>query len=342
MVQTRRSVRVIYTGGTIGMVHMPGGLAPSPDLPALISAAIAIDGRPVPEFSFARPLTPIDSAEATPADWYRIAVATRAALEEADGVVILHGTDTLAYTAAALSLQLGDLARAVVVTGSQIPFGEDGSDALDNVIDALALAADPQLQTVAVVFGGRALAGCRVTKQSSRAFEAFASPNAPDLATRDRDGVFHVHPPAPADRTIPELAPVEAVSGRVLSLRITPGLPATVFRALVALHPAAILLECYGLGTAPTADGSLAAAVARATAAGIVVAVVSQCAHGGVALGTYAAGAPLVTAGALSAGDMCFEMAFVKLTHLAALGLAPAAIAAAFRRNLVGEMATPD
>ncbi len=337
MVQTRRTVQVIYTGGTIGMVRTPAGFVPSPDLPGLIAEAIATDGRPVPEFTFARPFPPIDSAEAMPGDWYRIALAARAALEEADGVVILHGTDTMAYAAAALSLQLGDLARAIVLTGSQIPFGEEGSDALDNMIDAVTLAADPDLTCVAVAFGGRVLLGCRVTKQSSRAFEAFASPNSPDLATRDRDGRFHIHAQPVPDRSAPELAPVEASPGLTLTLRVTPGLPATAFRALSDLHPAALLLECYGLGTAPTADGRLAAAVARATSAGIVVAVVSQCAHGGVALGTYAAGAPLIAAGAISAGDMSFEMAFVKLTHLAALGLPPAAIAAAFQRDLVGE-----
>ncbi|MGH2340431.1 asparaginase [Segnochrobactraceae bacterium EtOH-i3] len=340
MTEARR-VRVIYAGGTIGMVPGPDGFVPAPDLPARISAAVAAAGRATPPFSFSGSLTPIDSAEAVPADWFRIAEAVRAALAEAEGVVVLHGTDTLAHAAASLTLQLGRPGGSVVVTGAQIPFGIDGSDALANVLDALDAAADPRLDGVSVAFGGLLLSGARVTKRSSRAFDAFASPNAPVLGHRGADGRLEIQPPPLHPRTAPELRPVAAPPGRVLSLRITPGLPAAAFSALASLQPAAILVECYGLGTAPTADGTLTDAIARATEAGIVVALVSQCAHGGVSLGTYAAGAPLVTAGALSAGDMSFEMAFVKLTHLAALGLAPDAIGRAFTANLAGER-TPD
>lgn len=337
MASRARTVRVIYAGGTIGMVPTAAGFAPSPDLPALITAAVAASGRPVPDFAFSGALDPIDSAEAVPADWTRIAHAVRAALREADGVVVLHGTDTMAHAAAALTLQLGDPGGAVVLTGAQIPFGMTDSDALDNVLDALVAAADPALDRVAVAFGGLLLSGARVTKRSSRAFDAFATPNAALLGSRTADGRMAVHPLAPLDRSAPELVPVAPEPGRVLTLRITPGLPAAAFTALAGLKPGAILLECYGLGTAPTADGRLAAAIRQATDDGLVVAIVSQCPHGGVTLGTYAAGAPLVAAGAISAGDMSFEMAFVKLTHLLALGLDRPSVCAAFLRDLAGE-----
>lgn len=339
MASRARTVRVIYAGGTIGMVPTAAGFVPSPDLPALITAAVAASGRPVPAFSFSGALDPIDSAEAIPADWARIAHAVLAALRAADGVVVLHGTDTMAHAAAALTLQLGAPGRAVVLTGAQIPFGIAGSDALDNVIDALVAAADPALDRVAVSFGGHLLSGARVTKRSSRAFDAFATPNTPALGGRDATGRMGLHPLLPLDRSAPELRTVTAPAGRVLTLRITPGLPATVLDALAGLRPGAILLECYGLGTAPTADGRLAEAIRRAVGAGIVVAIVSQCPHGGVTLGTYAAGAPLVAAGAISGGDMSFEMAFVKLTHLLALGLDPEAVRGAFLRDLAGERA---
>lgn len=352
-----RRVAVIYAGGTIGMVPSADGLVPDRSLPQRLRATLA--GREdLPSFDFVGDFAPIDSAEARPSDWSAMA-GVIAGLGDWDGVVVLHGTDTLAFTASALSFLLpdGGAPRRVVVTGSQLPLGVAGSDAGANVADSL-LAAALGPQEVMVAFHGRLLRGNRTVKRSSRDLDAFASPNAPPiLAVVSAEALARLPPPVlpyPVEGDVrdPPGAYTMQVTfdwtlprcrdGAVATLRLVPGFDPGLVPLVLADRgdgrPGALLVECYASGTAPTADGRLAAALAEATAEGIVVAAVSQAGHGGVALGTYAAGSALARAGVISGGDMTFECAFAKLHVLLARGMRPDAVRDHFARPLRGEM----
>jgi L-asparaginase len=330
-----RRICVIYTGGTIGMGRTAHGFAPLPALGDKLRQALV----QVPAFDVVEYAHLIDSSNATPVDWQMIArdIALRRA--EYDGFVVLHGTDTMAYSASALSFMLRGITVPVVLTGSQIPFGEPNSDALANVRDALRFAATPTLAGVGLAFAGQLYRGCRARKVDSRAMAAFNSPELAPLAHIDAAGDVVV---SAGEEGLPgkesfELADYEA--GRVLSFRFAPGMPLAALEALLALKPRALLLEAYGLGNAPDAIAGLAALLAQATSAGVVIAVLTQTGRGGVSLGDYAAGSWLLRAGTIPAGDMTFEAAFTKLHHLFAQGLSPDAVKAAFVTPLAGEMA---
>lgn len=328
---------VIYTGGTIGMGKTAEGFAPMPNLGDKLKGILAGTSG-LPSFELVEYPRLIDSSNATPADWQMIARDIAARRADYDGFVVLHGTDTMAYTASALSFMLAGIAVPVVITGSQIPFGEPDSDATDNVRDALRFAAIPELCGVGLAFAGKLYRGNRARKVDSRAMAAFNSPELPPLAHIDAAGavVVAIGEERLADAEAFELADYEA--GRVLSFRFAPGMPLAALEALLAVKPRGLLLEAYGLGNAPDSMAGLEAVLTRAAADGVVIAVLTQTDRGGVGLGEYAAGSWLLRAGAVPAGDMTFEAAFAKLHHLFAQGLSPEAVRAAFGRPLAGEM----
>lgn len=331
-----KSIALIYTGGTIGMTRTSNGYAPMADFPALLKDRLDRAGASLPQYvlhSFDRP---IDSANATPADWQAIAREIVARYDAHDGFVVLHGTDTMAFTAAALSFMLQGLRKPVILTGAQIPLEEARSDALQNVVGALQLAAAGELSEVAIHFGQRLLRGNRSTKLDAEALIAFGSPNWPMLADVGIDVRWNraalLAPTAQENFALPEYR------ARVFSYRFSPGQPLQALDALLACRPDALILECYGSGNAPERDPALGKMLARAHAAGVVLVACSQCLSGNVHIGAYAAGAGMATAGVVGAGDMRFEAVYAKLHHLFALGLAPDAVRAAMRRNLAGEL----
>lgn len=174
-------IHVTYTGGTIGMIDSPSGLVPGADLKGWLYSLIAgteLEGRV--SLTELEPL--IDSSNATPESWQAIIDDLRAHREEADSFVVLHGTDTMSYSSAALSYALVGFDRPVVFTGAQYPLGDVGSDAAGNVASALRAAASGRAKGVSLFFGHHLLAGNRVTKTSSWSFEGFASPSVPPLA----------------------------------------------------------------------------------------------------------------------------------------------------------------
>lgn len=174
-------IHVTYTGGTIGMIDSPSGLVPGADLKGWLYSLIAgteLEGRV--SLTELEPL--IDSSNATPESWQAIIDDLRAHREEADSFVVLHGTDTMSYSSAALSYALVGFDRPVVFTGAQYPLGDVGSDAAGNVAGALRAAASGRAKGVSLFFGHHLLAGNRVTKTSSWSFEGFASPSVPPLA----------------------------------------------------------------------------------------------------------------------------------------------------------------
>lgn len=313
------AILLIHTGGTIGMIATPEGFAPASGVIEgfLADHADASEGVEIRAFA---PL--IDSANATPADWDRIAREIATHYDAFDGFVVTHGTDTLAYTAGALCFALEGLGKPVIVTGAMLPLTVEGSDGGRNLLDALdaARSAEPG---VWVQFGGRLLHGARVRKSHSRAFDAFnADPS--EIPPRQPGAALRRHPIAPA---------------RIAVLAVAPGMEESLFEHAAQVCDG-LVLRCYGSGTAPDTAG-LRQALATAQARAIPVIAVSQCPEGGIALGTYAAGAVLRDHGVIDGRDMTVEAAFAKLNHALSFSPDRHAQQARLGRALCGEM-TPE
>ncbi|SDT15172.1 asparaginase [Pseudomonas oryzae] len=320
---------VLYTGGTIGMQMSADGLAPAAGFEARLRAAQAAHPeRPVPAWVFRELTPPLDSANMSQAHWLamRDAVAEAVERDGCDAVLLLHGTDTLAYSAAALSFLLLGLPVPVLLTGSMLPAGVDGSDAWDNLFGALAALAEGLAPGVHLYFHGRLLHGARASKIRSEAFDAFAE------VARPRHGEAAAALPA----TLSWSQPRRPVSLAVLPL--FPGVQAAQVQALLASGVEALLLECYGSGTGPADDAALIKALREAHARGVVLGAISQCAEGHIEFGVYAAGSQLAATGLVSGGGMTREAALAKLFALLGAGLGQAEVERWFAVDLCGEL----
>ncbi|MDV7141243.1 asparaginase [Tropicimonas sp. TH_r6] len=288
------AILLIHTGGTIGMERTKDGFAPRAGVVEDAVAALVAAGRTAGPVDIRRLDPLIDSAQATPHDWSRVARTIHAAHDEYDGFVVTHGTDTLAYTAAALCLSLPGLDRSVIVTGSMLPLTVPGNDGDANLFDALwaAAGAAPGVQ---VQFAGRLMHGARVRKSHSQAFDAFEA----------------VPTQAPPRLMAPAPGLIEVAEHKVGMLSVTPG-PCAELVAHAAEICDGLVLRCFGSGTAPDTP-ELRAALDRAFARKVPVVAVSQCPEGGMRLGTYAAGKVMRDTGVIDGRVMGPEMAFAKM-----------------------------
>ena len=306
---TAPRVWIAYVGGTIGMTESGSGYASKPGhLLSLMRAAPELARAGVPEFVVEEREPLLDSADFAPADWLRIArdIALRA--DEFDGFVVLHGTDTMAYTASALSFLLRGLDKPVIVTGSQIPLSETRSDGWDNLITSLVIAGRGDIPEVCLYFGRRLLRGNRAVKVDAAGFGAFDSPAFPALGQAGVEISIHrelVLPPACAAGEQLELP--SALDARLAVLRLFPGIALDFVEHVLRAPLEGIVLECYGAGTAATRDGTLAAALGRAVDRGVVAIAVSQCRR---------AGGSLARAGVGGGADLTTEAALTKLYAL--------------------------
>jgi L-asparaginase len=305
-------VAVISTGGTLAMAPSDG-----PDAPL----SVAFDARSleasVPDLkAIARlsavPLMQLDSGDLAPAQWVRIAeiVHEWVARDDVDGVVVVHGTDTMSYTASALAFLLGPLPKPVVLTGSQRPLIDVRTDARANLVDAV-LAATLKIPEVIVAFASHLLRGCRTVKSDAWSFDAFSSPSCPPLVELGVgvDVAGHV-------RHAQALGALDLrIDPRVLAVRVFPGIDASLLARAIELGGVhGLVLEAYGTGNLPHAEGSsLIPTIERASRAGVPVVVVSQCLRGRVELSRYEGGAAAARAGAIDGGDMTVEAALAKL-----------------------------
>lgn len=336
--QRRRRVYIAYTGGTIGMRRVDGHYAPAPGyLASLMAGLPELRDERAPEYVIHEYAELRDSATMGPQDWTAIAEDIAAHYAEFDGFVVLHGTDTMAYTAAALAFMLRGLARPVVLTGSQIPLCELRSDARENLITALLIAANQAIPEVCLAFGSRLLRGCRATKVNASGLAAFDSPNFPPLGqigidiSIDRRLVL----PAPAADTPLCVQPIDP-GVRIGALRLFPGISAEMVAGVLA-PLRGVVLEAYGAGNGPN-DPELLAVLAEASARGVVIVGCTQCLRGRVDLGAYATGAALARAGVVSGHDMTVEAALAKLFYLFSAGHSPAEARLLMGRDLRGEL----
>ncbi|WP_241489298.1 asparaginase domain-containing protein [Leucobacter celer] len=325
----RPTVLVFATGGTIGMHETDGGLAPDPDFPEVLERMVGgICGPLGIEARINHLLPAIDSANADAETAPRIAraISARVRTHRPRGVVILHGTDTLAYTAARLAFELAGIGSPVIVTGSQLAHGAPGSDAADNL--SLAIRASVRAAPgapVSIAFGGAILPAVRATKHDAVSLAAFRAERS---LTSGSSGV----PAPPAAQDSP------AAPARVLSFRFTPAVTAEDLRAAVGGRPDGLVLECYGSGNAPMARPGMLGTL-RELCAVLPVVAITQCATGGVDLARYAVGQELAAAGVIDGSDLTVEAATAKLGFLLDRGHRGEDLRVAMERNLVGERA---
>lgn len=339
-------ILVIYTGGTIGMQQQAHGLAPSGDFATRMATALnqlpLAQQQALPPYEVISYATLIDSSAATPLSWHQLARDVTNQLTAYAGFVIIHGTDTLSWTAASLAYQLQGLDRPVVVTGSMLPLETPGSDALGNLYGALQFAAKPALKEVAIYFAGQLLRGARAIKQHIEAPDAFASPNYPLLGERVGDD-FVYYPSRGLglqQRGAPrfELPDYRLVNqGEVVRIVLWPGISAWQLEAWLGdSRVKGALLQLWGAGNIPEEPGLLEV-LAKASGEGKLLAAISQCPQGSVQLGAYAAGHGLSDAGILAGDGMTPEAAFTKLIHVLAQPLSLADQRRRFLASLVGE-----
>lgn len=316
----KSAILVIYTGGTIGMKEDPtdGTLKPfdfsqiKDEVPELNKFDVRIDS-----YTF-NPL--IDSSDVEPALWVNLAELIHERYEDYDGFVILHGTDTMAYSASALSFMLEGLAKPVIFTGSQLPIGVPRTDGKENLIAAVEIASakkadgSARVPEVAIFFDSRLLRGNRSTKYSAEAFNAFASPNLPPLAQAGINIKYNtdiIRKPSAGNLKVQT-----HLDCRVSILKIHPGItPAVARHSLCAPEIRACILETYGSGNAISKDWFLDI-IKEADHLGKILLNVTQCKSGTVNMNLYATGATLKNAGVLSGEDITTEAALGKLFFL--------------------------
>lgn len=322
-------VMVLYTGGTIGMQASADGLAPASGFDLRMRAYL--DSQPelvVPAWRFREMAPLIDSANMTPDYWQRLreAVVEAVEVQGCDSVLILHGTDTLAYSAAAMSFQLLGLPARVVFTGSMLPAGVPDSDAWENLSGALLALGQGLAPGVHLYFHGELLAPTRCAKIRSYGRHPFA-------ALKRNGGAARAEAiPAGLDyRQARQLAKVGV-------LPLFPGIGAELLDGVLGSGIQALVLECFGSGTGPSDNPAFLASLKRAHERGIVVVAVTQCHEGGVELDIYEAGSRLRGVGVLSGGGMTREAAFGKLNALLGAGLETAEVRRLVELDLCGEL----
>lgn len=335
---TKRKVFIIYTGGTIGMQHTPQGYQPKPGLIAEQMALMPELNHPLmPEYAIKEYHDPIDSSNMAPQAWGTIANDIAANIQHYDAFIILHGTDTMAYTAAALSFMLENLSKPVILLGSQLPLVEIRNDARANLITALLIASQHAIPEVCIYFNDKLLRGNRARKLNTHSFAAFDSPNFPPLATVGIDININrdLWLKAP-DRTNLQVQVIHEKP--IVYLRLFPGIETMLFEKILALPLAGLIIETYGSGNAPDKDPAFLRCLKNATERGIIIVNCTQCICGGVDMEYYATGNNLLQAGVISAGDMTPEATIAKLYYLLSKNLSTAEIKEQMHVNLRGEL----
>lgn len=329
-------ILIINTGGTIGMTKSDRGYVPDQRefhrqlkvMPELQEGRICewdiIDMNPL-----------LDSSNMTVEDWNKIGELIAEKYDDYSGFVILHGTDTMAYTASALSFMLENLAKPVIITGSQIPICEVRSDGKDNIIAAMMIASSGKVNEVCIYFRGELLRGNRAIKYSADGFMAFKSPNAPLLAEA---GISINYNEA---MLLPK--PAEAFSFQKLAdvpigvIKVFPGIQFELFNNIMTESLKGVVIETFGAGNVPSSARSLLPIIEKAFANGTVVTVCTQCPQGTVLLGTYETSNALKKAGAVSGKDMTTEAAIAKMYYLFSKGYEAETVRRLMETNLRGE-----
>ena len=332
-----RKVLIINTGGTICMSKTEQGYAPDLEkfrenlrkMPELQTGEISkwdiLDMDPL-----------LDSSNMAVEDWNKIGEIISSNYSSYDGFVILHGTDTMAYTASALSFMLENLGKPVIITGSQIPICELRSDGKDNIIAAMIIASSGKVNEVCIYFRGELLRGNRAIKYSADGFMAFQSPNAPALAQAGISISYNEAVLLP--RPVGEFSFQKFENIPIGVIKVFPGIQFELFRNIMTESLRGVVLETFGSGNIPGSARSLLPIVEKGLRNGTVVTVCTQCPQGTVQLGAYETSNALKEAGAVSGKSMTTEAAIAKMFYLFSKGYDSTTICNLMETNLRGEI----
>ncbi len=308
---SRQRILMIATGGTIASTPEGAGLAPTATGRELARKVPLLDT--LCELDFVQPMN-IDSTNMRPRDWMRMASIIREAYAHYDGFVILHGTDTMAYTAAALSYLIQNSVKPIVLTGSQQPMASPFTDAKLNIYQSVLYACDETSHDVSVVFGGQVICGTRARKQRTMSFNAFVSMNFPPLAYVRNDRIVRAGGTAlTARRTTCGPDFFDALNERVLVLKLTPELRPSIFELLKRDYDA-VILETFGIGGIPAYDSSYREAIFDWVDSGRTLVITTQVPEEGLDLGVYEVGHAYANQSGILAGDDMTTEALVAKT----------------------------
>ena len=336
------SLLIIYTGGTIGMVHDPvtGSLVPidfryiSDHVPELRKF-----GYDLHSVSF-DPL--IDSSNIDPAVWVRMASVIEERYDEFDGFVVLHGTDTMAYSASALSFMLENLNKPVIFTGSQLPIGLLRTDGKENLITAIEIAAakengNPAVPEVCIYFDNKLSRGNRTTKMSAEHFDAFSSPNYPYLAEVGLHIRYNRNDIAPPQKGS-KLTVNKIFNTNVAILKLFPGITRNLVHSVINTKDLkGLIIETFGSGNAPTYDWFVEELLRFIKKGGIILNV-TQCHGGSVEMGLYETSRQMLSAGVVSGKDLTSEASVTKLMYLLGRYTSREEVIKGLNRSLAGEI----
>lgn len=332
-----KRILIINTGGTIGMVNTLEGYKPDREsFSNLLHNMELLKAESMPLWDLTELDELLDSSNITVAEWNKIGKVIADTYNNYDGFVVLHGTDTMAYTASALSFMLEHISKPVIITGSQIPLCEVRSDGWDNLITSLLIAASDIVHEVCIYFGNKLLRGNRSIKYSSDGLIAFKSPNYPVLAEAGISISFNKAYLKEIDQEEFNYVPFENIPIGVI--KVFPGIQFEIFESIMTERLKGIVIETFGTGNIPGYGGALLPIIKKAFANGTIVTVCSQCPQGSVLLGAYETSMALKNAGAVSGMDITTEAAVAKLYYLFSKGYPVEKIKFLMEKNLCGEM----
>ena len=332
----KKKILIIYTGGTIGMTKTENGYAPNMNkFLKMVNNIEELKDPKMPIWNIEAISPILDSSNISLNEWNKIGEKVYENYDNYDGFVILHGTDTMAYSASALSFMIENNSKPIVFTGSQIPLCELRNDARDNLITSIMIAAS-DINEVCLYFGGKLLRGNRSIKYSSDGLIAFKSPNYPLL------GLAGINIEIDKNNLLPKenkrINLIRLKDNPIGVIKIFPGIQYNLFKNIMTKDLKAVVIETFGSGNIPDNNGSLLPIIKQAFDNGILVVICSQCIHGKVALGTYETSNSLKQAGAISGYDITTEAAVAKLYYLLSKGLSKEEIKTQMETNIRGEL----